>query len=84
LQELVGEFRQALRLSHENENYFEKFVAFLKFPTKSPSIWFFSGVEQYSWRFLFFFQLAQSILKALIILNFSNLLQVPLGGFYIH
>jgi hypothetical protein len=28
LQELVGEFRQALRLSHENENYFEKFVAF--------------------------------------------------------
>jgi hypothetical protein len=46
LQELVGGFRQALRLSHENENYFEKFVAFLK----SPSIWFFNGVEKYSWK----------------------------------
>ncbi len=28
LQELVGEFRQALTLFHENENYFKKFVAF--------------------------------------------------------
>lgn len=53
LQEFVGEFRQALRLSHENENYFEKFVAFLKSPTKSPSIWFFNGFEQYSWNIYF-------------------------------
>lgn len=45
-QELVGEIRQALRLSCENENYFKKFVSFFKFPPKSPSIWFFSGVEQ--------------------------------------